>query len=181
MPGETKSGNVRGGMDLETLHDFCCGSVQLRAERDGEGNGRVYTINLAVEDDNGNIGTAEAYVYVPVDKNGSATDDGVNYEVECNKSSFASIAGNDIQLKNYPNPFNGSTTIAFTLTETENTTLKVYDTFGKEVATLFDGMAESGQQYNFEFKGENLPKGIYVYHLQSGTNVSVVKKMILMK
>ncbi|MEJ2595346.1 MAG: T9SS type A sorting domain-containing protein [bacterium] len=175
-----------GDNDGATLNDIVvigenCNSVQLRAERDGEGNGRVYTIHLAVDDGNGNTGTAEAYVHVPVNKNGSAIDDGVTYEVECNKSAFASFAGDEIQLKNYPNPFNGSTTIAFTLTETENATLKVYDTFGKEVATLFNGMAGSAQQYTFEFKGENLPKGIYVYHLQSGTNVSVVKKMILMK
>ena len=84
-------------------------------------------------------------------------------------------------LMNYPNPFTGSTVISFTLTETENTTLKVYDSFGKLVATLFDGMAESGRQYSVDFDAENLSKGMYVYHLQSGTKVSAVKKMLLMK
>ena len=85
-----------------------------------------------------------------------------------------------VQLMNYPNPFNGSTTISFAITKTENTTLKVYNTFGKHVATLFDGMAEAGQQYTLEFSAGNLAKGIYLYHLQSGNNVSVIKKMILM-
>ena len=77
--------------------------------------------------------------------------------------------------------FNGSTTISFTLSETNRTTLKVYDTFGKLVATLFDGTAEEGKQYDFVFSAGNLSKGIYIYHLKSGKNISLVRKMILMK
>ncbi len=87
----------------------------------------------------------------------------------------------DIQATVSPNPFTDHATFTFTLTETNNTTLKVYNTFGKEVATLFDGMAESGQQYSLNFSSGNLPKGIYLYHIQSGNKVSVIKKMILIR
>ncbi len=86
-----------------------------------------------------------------------------------------------VSMTVHPNPFTDHATFTFTLTEKDNTTLKVYNTFGKEVATLFDGMAESGQQYTLNFSSGILSKGIYLYHLQSGNKVSVIKKMILMK
>jgi len=179
--------DAKGGGDGKTKDDIViasdCQSVDLRKERSGKGNGRVYSIFLEIVDENGNTATAKAQVQVPHNNGETAIDDGMAYGEVCgNKSSFAAInSDDDIQLNNYPNPFNGSTTITFTLSETENTTLKVYDTFGKEVATLFDGMAESGKQYRLDFKGESLSKGIYVYHLLSGNNVSAVKKMILIK
>ena len=54
-----------------------CKSVQLRSERIGNGNGRVYTINFKVTDAAGNVSTATAKVTVPHSQNGSAAvDDG---------------------------------------------------------------------------------------------------------
>ena len=178
--------DAKGGGDGKTLNDividYDCQSVDLRKERSGNGNGRVYTIYLAVEDGNGNTGTASCQVQVPHNKGGIAIDDGMAYEVDCgSKSSFTAFTEDEIQLMNYPNPFNGNTTISFTLTETGYTTLKVYDTFGKEVAILFAGFAKAGQEYILQFNGEGLKSDIYIYHLKSGNNVSVVKKMIQIK
>ena len=75
-----------GDGDGNTLNDIViaanCKSVQLRAERDGSGNGRVYTIKLRVTDANGNTGTATARVTVPKSQNGApAVDDGPHYIV----------------------------------------------------------------------------------------------------
>lgn len=84
-------------------------------------------------------------------------------------------------LNNYPNPFNYSTTIVFSVDETCSTTLKVYNMLGNELATLFNGMAETGQEYKFVFSGDNLSEGIYYYQLQSGAKVNTVKKMIMVK
>lgn len=177
--------NANGNGDGNTINDIViesyCGSVDLRKERNGNGNGRVYTINLAVVDENGNTGTASCQVHVQHSKEVPAIDDGLAYFEECDKSSLITYQADDVQLMNYPNPFNGNTTISFKINETNNTTLKVYNTFGKHVATLFDGSAEAGKQYTLEFSAGNLSKGIYIYHLKSGKNVSVVKKMILMK
>ena len=54
--------DVKGGGDGNTKDDIViapdCGSVDLRSERQGGGNGRVYTIHLAVTDAAGNEGTA---------------------------------------------------------------------------------------------------------------------------
>jgi hypothetical protein len=74
------------GGDGNTLNDIViapdCKSVQLRAERDGNLNGRVYTITFKVRDSSGNIGTVTAKVTVPKTQNGAgAVDDGPKYTV----------------------------------------------------------------------------------------------------
>jgi hypothetical protein len=74
------------GGDGNTLNDIViaanCKSVQLRSERMGNGNGRVYTITFKVTDASGNVSTATAKVTVPHSQNGSpAVDDGPQYTV----------------------------------------------------------------------------------------------------
>jgi hypothetical protein len=54
--------------------------VQLRSERDGTKDGRVYLVTLAVSDSSGKVGRATYKVSVPVGKN-PAVDSGVNYTV----------------------------------------------------------------------------------------------------
>lgn len=74
------------GGDGNTLNDIViaadCKSVQLRSERMGNGNGRVYTITFKVTDASGNVSTATAQVIVPHSQNGApAVDDGPQYTV----------------------------------------------------------------------------------------------------
>jgi hypothetical protein len=74
------------GGDGNTLNDIViaanCKSVQLRAERDGGGDGRVYTITFKVTDASGNVATATARVFVPQSQNGNpAVDSGPHYVV----------------------------------------------------------------------------------------------------
>jgi hypothetical protein len=75
-----------GNGDGNTLNDIViapdCKSVNLRSERSGNGNGRVYTITFMVVDAAGNVATATAKVRVPKSQNGStAVDDGPQYTV----------------------------------------------------------------------------------------------------
>jgi endo-1,4-beta-xylanase len=59
-----------------------CRSVQLRAERSGSGNGRVYTVFLRVTDASGNVTNTSTQVTVPLDQSGApAVDDGPAYTV----------------------------------------------------------------------------------------------------
>jgi hypothetical protein len=71
--------NPNGG-DGNTLNDIViaadCKSVQLRRERDGSGNGRVYTITFKVSDSFGNTSTATVKVSVPKNNNSTAVDNG---------------------------------------------------------------------------------------------------------
>ena len=67
------------------------------------------------------------------------------------------------------------------VTESNPTTLKVYNAIGEELVTLFDGFAEEGRAYNFKFYSSRYPKGLYYYNLKSGDKVMVTKKMVLIK
>ena len=81
---------------------------------------------------------------------------------------------------NYPNPFNPSTTIRFTLAEDAKTRLRVFNVLGEQVATLFDDVAQAGRLHEVTFDATRLPSGVYFSTLESG-NLRVVKKMVLMK
>jgi hypothetical protein len=80
----------------------------------------------------------------------------------------------------YPNPFNPTTKISFTLAETGFATLQVYNVVGQEVATLVNGKAEAGRLYEINFDASNLSGGIYFYKLQSGNHVEI-NKLTLVK
>jgi hypothetical protein len=81
--------------------------------------------------------------------------------------------------QNYPNPFNPSTTIHYSIPNSQFITLKVYDILGKEIATLVNEYKIAGN-YEVVFNASNLPSGMYIYRLQ-GQNVNLVKKMMLIK
>ncbi|MEK6279147.1 MAG: immunoglobulin-like domain-containing protein [Acidobacteriota bacterium] len=77
---ENTSGDGNTVNDIVIAAD--CKSVQLRAERDGGGDGRVYSITLKVLDASGNLGTATARVFVPKSQgSGPAIDSGPHYTV----------------------------------------------------------------------------------------------------
>lgn len=76
-----------GNGDGNTLNDIViaadCRSVQLRAEREGNSDGRVYTITFSVTDASGNVGTATAKVVVPHNTGQTPVDSGPHYTVSC--------------------------------------------------------------------------------------------------
>jgi hypothetical protein len=81
---------------------------------------------------------------------------------------------------NYPNPFNPTTNIDFTLQKDGKVSLKVYNSIGQEVATLFDGEGTAGQYIQARFDATRLASGIYFARLQSDGK-SLMKKMLLLK
>lgn len=74
-----------GNGDGNTMNDIVIAadgkSVMLRSERQGDGNGRVYTLHFEVADASGNVGTASFEVHAADDQHGVAFADGVAYEV----------------------------------------------------------------------------------------------------
>ncbi len=80
---------------------------------------------------------------------------------------------------NYPNPFNPSTTLKYSLSETSFTSIKIYDAIGNEVAVVVNEMKTSGT-HQATFIADGLSSGVYYYTLQSGS-FNETKKMILMK
>jgi hypothetical protein len=81
--------------------------------------------------------------------------------------------------QNYPNPFNPTTNISFTLPTKDNITLKVFNLLGKEVATLFSGMASAGNHI-VQFDASSFTSGIYFYRLRT-EKFNETKKLILLK
>jgi len=91
------------------------------------------------------------------------------------------LAPKELMLgSNYPNPFNPTTNIEFTIPESGRATLRVFNMIGQQVATLFDGAADGGRIYQVTFSASVLPSGLYFYRLEYGNQISV-KKMTLVK
>jgi len=82
--------------------------------------------------------------------------------------------------QNYPNPFNPSTKVKFSVESSERAVVKVYNTLGEEVMTLYDGVAEAGRYYVATFDAARLASGIYFYRLTTDSKTDV-KKMLLVK
>lgn len=68
-------------------------------------------------------------------------------------------------VKAYPNPFNETATIEFSVAETGNATVEVYSLTGTKVATVFNNEVEAGAIQKVEFNANNLSNGIYIYRL----------------
>jgi len=81
--------------------------------------------------------------------------------------------------QNFPNPFNPSTKINFSLPVEGFVTLDVYNSIGQKVATLVNETKTAGT-YAVNFDASGLTSGIYFYKINSGS-FSETKKMILLK
>lgn len=107
-----------------------------------------------------------------------------------NDGSFAYYSAAEVEVgltakvfaleSNYPNPFNPSTNIAFSVPQDGRVSLKVFNLLGQEVAVLFDGIAEAGKLYQRTFDASALPTGLYFSRLESADG-SLMRKMMLVK
>ncbi|PSR53954.1 hypothetical protein AHMF7605_10705 [Adhaeribacter arboris] len=72
-------------------------------------------------------------------------------------------------LTTYPNPFQGKVTVKFSLPQTQTATVKIFDSHGQEVCTLFQEEAKAKQTYQVEWQAGNKPAGLYFLQLQTPT------------
>ena len=79
----------------------------------------------------------------------------------------------------FPNPFNPSTTISFSLPQTQQVKLAVFDITGRQVAVLADEQYQAGE-HRVMFDGAELPSGIYFARLSAGT-VDLTQKLMLIR
>jgi hypothetical protein len=86
--------------------------------------------------------------------------------------------------RNYPNPFNPSTSFDYDLPRPGRVAVKVFTLLGREVKTLLDGHSEAGRFTAVwdatDAAGRAMPSGIYLLRVESGT-FSAVRKMTLMR
>ena len=86
--------------------------------------------------------------------------------------------------QNYPNPFNPETHITFSLRESAPVDLKIYDSLGQEVRTLYSGTPPAGEHRvrwdGRDNRGAMVSAGVYLYTLRSGGR-QTSRKMLLVK
>jgi hypothetical protein len=81
--------------------------------------------------------------------------------------------------QNFPNPFNPSTTISYSIPYPNLVILKIYDILGNEITTLVNEEKPAGN-YKIKFDASLLSSGIYFYRLQAG-NFTATKNLVLLK
>jgi enterochelin esterase-like enzyme len=105
--------------------------------------------------------------------------DSIMIPTSVESSLFNSNPEDFILYPNYPNPFNPTTRITYSIPQTSFVSLKVFDVLGNEVTTMVEKELSAGK-YEFEFNGGGLSSGIYFYQLIAG-NFTETKKMELIK
>jgi len=96
------------------------------------------------------------------------------------------VTPTEVLLRNYPNPFNPETTIAFQLENPESSSLTIYNATGKKVKN-YDEKDFKAHNGSYEVKwngkdesGKRVASGIYLYKLRNSRHTAT-KKMILLK
>ena len=106
-------------------------------------------------------------------------DNNANNNSNKNNEEKEESISEKIALGNYPNPFNPSTKILYTIPENSKVKLVIYNALGQEVETLVNKEQTAGK-YEVTWNPKNIASGVYYYRL-SVNNHSEIKKLIFMK
>ena len=129
---------------------------------------------------NGNVGSNAQAKPVNVG-NGTAQIDLVMLEQNATgikPSAGAQLPESVVLHGNYPNPFNPSTRIRFSLPQEGEVTLTIFNLAGKEVAKLVRGRLAAGS-HTIEWNGQANASGVYLYRLQAGADLRMGKMLML--
>ena len=198
---EPSNSNGDGNTEEDIIISDECTSVELRAERQGGENGRVYSINLWLQDASGNVGIADFQVMVPHDMGKGKKEikeDSIMYEVigciplpQDTTTHQSDTTSNDTDStnntnntqeessvsQNFPNPFSLKTKIQFKLVKAEVVIIEVYTLAGVKVREITGKIYPEGE-HELTLDGSGLEPGIYIYHFIHGGK-RVIKKMYL--
>jgi hypothetical protein len=94
-------------------------------------------------------------------------------------SAEESAALRDIQIKASPNPFNEQTLVEFTIPQSTEATLNLYDSRGVLLEKLFDGSTEADKSYRVVVKGDKLISGMYFLRLLTPQGVKHHKVILV--
>ena len=99
------------------------------------------------------------------------TDSVTNVKEKNNPVTYFNISDN------YPNPFNSTTVIRFTIPESDYVLLEIYNSLGEKIKTLIDKFTNAGD-HSMQFEANNLASGVYFYVLRTSVHIQT-KKMLL--
>jgi plastocyanin len=109
---------------------------------------------------------------------------GMKGQIVVNSSSDVQTFGNNVPFsynlaQNFPNPFNPTTQISFSLLQKSHVILKIYNAIGTEIATLLDADIQAGT-HEINWVPKSLPSGVYFYRMKTAEFVDT-KRMVLLK
>ena len=78
----------------------------------------------------------------------------------------------------YPNPFNPSTEISFSLPVDDYVKLSAYNIRGNEIDVIFEG-AQGVGQHSYTWNAARFPSGVYYIQLQAGNLISSQKALLI--
>jgi hypothetical protein len=123
--------------------------------------------NLKILIDLGNDGTIDDSIFV-------------QNEVTGVREGLAAGIPSEFKLyQNFPNPFNPRTIISYEIPTPTPVVLKVYDLFGREVATLVDGVQDAGFK-SVQWDATGMASGVYFYRLSAG-RFTQTRKLVLVR
>jgi hypothetical protein len=142
-------------------------------------NSSKYFVNLLMQADN------IPGSYVNGQANGKSLAQQMFARVEIEKPLFVSQVSGNIPTEfhlyqNYPNPFNPETTIRFSIPETSETSLIVYDVNGRMIKILFSNRIFAPGTYDYNLNLIEYSSGIYYYSFISNGAIQT-NKMVLLK
>ncbi len=82
-------------------------------------------------------------------------------------------------IRNFPNPFNASTSIRYGLPEQSDVRIEIYNLLGQRVATIYDGLQDAGE-HSITWDASGFPSGVYFARLEVG-DYSESLKLVLLK
>ena len=148
--------------------DLC---FDLRAERAGNGDGRVYEIVYAASDGSGNTVYGTAWVRVPHDMSADMSDN-----VESSRQTTLTSV--------HPNPFNPQTTLEYSLSVGNRVRIDIYDARGSLVRSLVDQTMPAGDHRvtwnGGDQDGRPVGSGVYFVKMAAGSHVET-RKIVLLK
>jgi hypothetical protein len=82
-------------------------------------------------------------------------------------------------VRQYPNPFNATTTIEYNMTEACHMTIEIFDLLGKRIETLIDRYMQTGR-HQVAWDASGYSSGVYFYRIEAGDFVET-KRMVYLK
>jgi len=118
----------------------------------------------------------------------SADSASIVHEWNISRSNYVGSENNLIAINklsgNYPNPFNPSTEISYSLKQAGPVSIKIYNAKGQKIKTLVKGNLEAGDHKiswnGCDNSGKGVASGVYFYRMSSPEYIAT-KKMMLMK
>lgn len=145
----------------------------------GEGEVLNVTFDLLKSPETDIMIRVDRFMVTHADRSVQTTGDFVFASPVMTSATVSDMLPTEFSLSaNYPNPFNPTTTISYSIPELTEVRLDVFDVMGRRVATLVNTQQAPGA-YTANFNAAGLASGVYVYRLQAGAFMQTRSMMLI--